>query len=136
MTTQPAHREAEAAADKDLSHSWVGLAQIDLEPKVAKHANLRGSFRAYPEPSPDDPEETVAKRIDVLDVICKGCRRAYEDVADAACEAKIDNTHLIGGNPGERKKRKVYQRPDNAVVMPGPRLSRRGVEAVVAGGAL
>lgn len=111
--------------DKDLSHDWIGAATIKLDPKTAKHADFRGSFRT---------KETNV-RIDVLEVYCSGCRRPYEDVADEACEAKINNEHLIGGNPGERKKRKLPPPVDPALLERGPAINRVGVEAIARGGA-
>ncbi|MGL5816670.1 MAG: hypothetical protein ACRCYR_03835 [Phycicoccus sp.] len=104
----------------DLSHSWVSQATIDLDEKLAKHANLRLSFRL--------PGGT---RIDSLEVMCKACRRPFDDVADLVCEAKIDNTHLIGGDQSVRAKRNSPVIPDGAVVVPGPRINRRGIDAVL-----
>ncbi len=45
-----------------------------------------------------------------------GCRRHYEDVTGQPCQGKIDKEHLIGGTPGERKKRK----PPENVAAPFP----------------
>lgn len=99
----------------DLAHVWVINAQVEVDAKQAKTADFRGSIRVK--------EQT---RIDALDVMCRNCRRAYEDVADQDCEAKIDNTHLIGGDQSVRAKRKHYPTPPGAVVVPGPRIDRRG----------
>lgn len=108
--------------EKDLTHTWIGAATVALDPKTAKHADLRGSYRTK-----------IEERVDVLEVYCKGCRRPYDDVADEPCAAKINNEHLIGGNPGERKKRK---RAENvSAPVPGPRINRMGVEAIARGGA-
>lgn len=105
---------------KDLSHVWVVNAQVYVDAKVAKIADFRGSFRVK--------EQT---RIEALDVICGGCRRAYEDVADKVCQAKINNQHLIGGDQREREKRKKPNLPPGAVVVPGPRIHRYGIDAVI-----
>jgi hypothetical protein len=65
--------------------------------------------------------------------MCLHCRRAYEDVADLPCSAKIDNRHLIGGDQREREKRKKNVLPAGAVVVPGPRINRYGIDAVIRG---
>lgn len=108
--------------DKDLSHVWVANAQVFIDAKTAKHADFRGSFRVK-----------EATRIEALDVICSLCRRAYEDVADRPCAAKIDNQHLIGGDQREREKRKKNTLPPGAVIVPGPRINRYGIDAVIRG---
>lgn len=111
--------------DRPNAHTWIGAAEIWLPDKVAKHANLRLSFRAF-----------AYQRVDVLEVYCRACRRPYDDVADQSCEATIDNTHLIGGNPGERKKRKIAPPDPDSVVEAGPSFSRVGVDALLHGGAI
>jgi hypothetical protein len=73
----------------------------------------------------------VDQRIDALDVMCGLCRRNYDDVADEACSAKINNQHLIGGDQREREKRKKRNLPPNAVVVAGPRINRYGIDAVI-----
>lgn len=75
-------------------HVWVGAATVDLTPKQAAHADLRGSIRV--------PGQT---RIDVLETYCKNCRRPYDEVADQTCIAAADNSHLIGGPTGKRRPR-------------------------------
>ena len=105
-----------------LLHTWVGMANIPLSPPEAKHGVLRKSIRL-----------TDGRKTEILEAMCRGCRRNYEDVADQDCEALVDNTHLIGGNPGERKKRKPRPVVDPALIMPGPRINRRGIEAYVRG---
>lgn len=107
---------------QDTAHVWVVNAQIEVDAKTAKTADFRGSFRTKEQ-----------QRIDVLDVMCKYCRRAFEDVADKPCEAKIDNQHLIGGDQRERKKRKKPVIPANAkvIIAPAPRINRMGVDAVI-----
>ena len=112
----------ETIPEKDLSHDWLVNAQVYVDARTAKRADFRGSFRVK--------EET---RIEALDVICGGCRRAYEDVADKPCAAKIDNRHLIGGDQREREKRKPVNLPPNAVIVPGPRINRRGIDAYIRG---
>lgn len=112
----------ECGAAPNLAHQWVTAALIRIPDKVAKHAELRGSFRT-----------AENQRIDALEVYCMACRRPYDDVADEKCEAKIDNTHLIGGDPGVRKKRKVYA-PEGDVVA-GPSINRMGTAAYVNGDA-
>lgn len=112
--------EPEPVDDGNRDHVWVVAATIEVPQKVAKHSFLRGSFRT-----------AADQRIDALEVYCGGCRRPYDEVADAECEAKIDNTHLIGGEPGTRKKRKTYE-PEGQWV-PAPPIERRGIESLVFG---
>ncbi len=93
-----ADRQKKKPTEKTHPHSWVGAATVALDDKTAKHADLRGSYRT-----------SVEERVDVLDVYCggkNGCRRPYEEVAGQPCVGKLNNAHLIGGTPGERKKRK------------------------------
>jgi len=100
------------------AHVWVVNAQIEVDAKTAKLAEVRHSFKA-----------AEGQKIDVLDTMCKWCRRAFEDVHGQACEAKIDNSHLIGGREDKsRAKRKKPVIPEGAVLMPGPRIDRRGVD--------
>lgn len=95
---------------------------VDVDHKTAKVADFRGSFRVK--------EQT---RIDALEVYCQECRRPYDEAADQPCEAKINNEHLIGGDQSVRAKRKRVALPDNAVIVPGPRFNRRGLDAVLRG---
>ena len=104
----------------DLAHVWDINAQVEVTAQQAKIADFRGSLRVK--------EQT---RIDALDVMCRNCRRAFEDVADRACEAKINNQHLIGGDQRERAKRKKPAAVGSRVVMPGPRINRRGMGGVL-----
>ncbi|MFC9280841.1 hypothetical protein [Streptomyces collinus] len=106
----------------DLSHVWVVAAEIEVTPKIAKVADYRGSFKA-----------TGGQRIDALEVYCKGCRRPYDEVTGQDCAAKIDNRHLIGGDPSVRAKRKIPVPPRNARVIPGGHIQRRGIDAYVGG---
>jgi len=119
-TPIPNKKPNEKVPEKDLSHNWLVNAQVFVDAKTAKHADFRGSFRVK--------EQT---RIEALDVICGDCRRPYEDVADQPCSAKIDNQHLIGGDQRERAKRIVNKLPANAVIVPGPRINRYGIDAVI-----
>lgn len=125
MSTSQPTPNTDDSQEKDLTHDWVGAALVHLDDKTAKRADLRGSYRTKEE-----------ERIDVLDVYCGECKRPYTDVALEPCSAKVDNTHLIGGDPGVRAKRKAYVRPANGVPMPGPRINRRGVDAIVNGGGI
>ena len=113
---------APEAPEKDLSHNWIVAAEIEVDAKTAKHANFRLSFKAEKD-----------QRIDALEVYCRGCRRPMDDVADQACEAKIDNRHLIGGDQSVRAKRKKVELPPDAVVVRGGTFTRRGIDAVIRG---
>ncbi|QFG13236.1 hypothetical protein SEA_GILGAMESH_44 [Streptomyces phage Gilgamesh] len=128
--TQPLHESAPEGPpappveDKkpDLSHVWVVAAEIEVTPKIASVADYRGSFKA-----------SEGQRVDALEVYCKGCRRPYDEVRGGDCSAKIDNTHLIGGDQTKRAKRKVPTPPPNARLIPGGTINRRGIGAYVAG---
>ncbi|KWX02229.1 hypothetical protein LI90_3272 [Carbonactinospora thermoautotrophica] len=127
-TQQPSrkpHGEKGQQEENPLTHEWVVDATIDVDEKTARYANFRGSFRTK-----------AQQRIDVLDVRCKLCRRSIDDVADQPCEAKIDNSHLIGGPIGERKKRKRGNIDPNAPgceLVQAPKINRFGVEAYMNG---
>lgn len=82
------------------THEWVGAATVVLTLAQARHADIRGSFRA--------PEQT---RIDVLEIYCKNCRRPYEDVHGNPCAAAENKDHLIGGPTGIRAKRTGHTVP-------------------------
>jgi hypothetical protein len=116
--------EPPAAVEKtpDLSHTWVVAAEVEVTPKIASVADYRGSFKA-----------TQGQRVDALDVYCKGCRRPYDEVKGQDCEAKIDNTHLIGGDQSKRAKRKIPTPPANSRIIPGGTINRRGIGAYVSG---
>lgn len=106
--------------ERPNAHTWIGAAEIWVSDKVAKHANLRLSFRAY-----------AGQRVDVLEVYCRACKRPYDDAADQPCAATIDKTHLIGGNPGQRKKRKLPVHDETMIREAGPVISRQGIEALM-----
>lgn len=118
----------EQVDDADTTHEWIAAATIRLDDKTAKHADFRGSFRT----------KEANLRIDVLEVYCggpHGCRRPYEDVADQPCEGKLNNEHLIGGDPGVRKKRKIVDNSQYGEAETGPAFDRTGVDALARGGA-
>lgn len=106
----------------DLSHVWVVAAEIEVTPKIASVADYRGSFKA-----------NEGQRVEALEVYCKGCRRPYDEVKGDDCAAKIDNTHLIGGDQTQRAKRKVPTPPARARIIPGGTINRRGIGAYVSG---
>lgn len=106
----------------DLSHAWVVAATIEVTPKIASVADYRGSFKA-----------AEGQRIEALDVYCDGCRRPYDEVKGDDCAAKIDNTHLIGGDQTKRAKRKVPTPPPNARIISGGTINRRGIGAYMSG---
>ncbi|MFD5856060.1 hypothetical protein [Streptomyces chartreusis] len=106
----------------DLSHIWVVAAEIEVTPKVASLADYRGSFRT-----------AEGQRVDALEVYCKGCRRPYDEARGEDCAAKIDNTHLIGGDQTKRAKRKAPTPPPNARIISGGTINRRGIGAYMSG---
>ncbi|MFE4579450.1 hypothetical protein [Streptomyces chartreusis] len=109
-------------AKPDPSHVWVVAATIEVTPKIASIADYRGSFKA-----------AEGQRIEALDVYCDGCRRPYDEVKGDDCAAKIDNTHLIGGDQTKRAKRKVPAPRPNARIIPGGTINRRGIGAYMSG---
>ncbi|MGW0885902.1 hypothetical protein [Streptomyces sp. NPDC002671] len=109
-------------AAPDLSHVWVVAAKIEVTPKITSAVDYRGSFKA-----------TEGQRVDALEVYCKGCRRPYDEVKGDDCAAKIDNTHLIGGDQSKRAKRKLPTPPPNARIISGGTINRRGIGAYVSG---
>lgn len=114
--------QAPAAVDTSpAAHRWIGLANIPLDEAEARHGVLRKSIRLA------DSRKTI-----VLEVICARCRRGHGAVAGRACEAVEDTTHLIGGNPGERAKRKRVAH-DPALVSAGPSINRRGIAGYLSG---
>ncbi|RZU28311.1 hypothetical protein EV284_6477 [Streptomyces sp. BK022] len=116
-------RPARKKKKDDLSHVWVVAAEVEVEPKIAKMADSKGSFKT--------PE---GMRVDALDVYCRECRRPYDEVRGEDCAAKIDNRHLIGGDQSVRAKRKPAPAPPkNARIIPGGRINRRGVDAYMSG---
>lgn len=121
-TAPPPEQPADKEEAPDLSHVWVAAAEVEVTPKIASIADCRGSFKA--------PE---GMRIDALEVYCKGCRRPYDEVKGSDCAAKIDNTHLIGGDQSKRAKRKIPTPPANARIIPGGTINRRGIGAYVSG---
>lgn len=109
-------------AAKDLSHVWVVAAEIEVESRVARIADFRGSFKASAE-----------QRVEALEVYCRGCRRPYDEVQGRDCAEKIDNRHLIGGDQSIRKKRKAPPPLKGATVIPGSTIQRRGINAYMTG---
>ena len=103
--------------EQSLDHEWVVAAEVPVDLKVAKHANLRGSFRT-----------AEGQRIDALETYCRACRRPFDEVADEPCSALENNFHLRG-SPEGRAKRIVHE-PVGTVVR-GPSIIRRGVDAYV-----
>ena len=120
-TTLPLVTAPEAEAP-DLSHIWVVAAEIEVTPKIASVADYRGSFKT-----------TEGQRVDALEVYCRGCRRPYDEVRGDDCAAKIDNTHLIGGDQTKRARRKVPTPPPNARIISGGTINRRGIGAYMSG---
>ncbi|MEU2585321.1 hypothetical protein ABZ612_20635 [Streptomyces avermitilis] len=121
-TTPPPEPPAAEPEAPDLSHVWVVAAEIEVTPKIASVADYRGSFKA-----------AEGQRVDALEVYCKGCRRPYDEVRGDDCAAKMDNTHLIGGDQTKRAKRKVPTPPANARIIPGGTINRRGISAYMSG---
>lgn len=80
-----------------LTHIWVGAVVLPIDHRSVASAHRRGTSRT-------DHDQWL----EILDVYCKQCRRAYADVGhQVLCPAAADDEHhhLIGGPTGERKKR-------------------------------
>lgn len=90
-----------------LCHEWIVAAEIQIDTKTARRASFRGSFRTQ-----------EGMRVDALETYCRKCRRPLDEVGDRDCPAKINNEHLIGGDPGVRAKRKVPEAPGRMVQVP------------------
>ncbi|MGW5333076.1 hypothetical protein [Streptomyces bauhiniae] len=122
---QPPTETKKASRKKkdDLPHVWVVAAEVEVEPKIAKVAHSKGSFKT--------PERM---RVDALEVYCRGCRRPYGEVLGEDCVAQTDNEHLIGGDQSVRAKRKKAPAPPkNARYISGGYINRRGVDAYMNG---
>lgn len=126
MPNQPPMAPANInAPDKDVSHNWVVSATISVDEARARRALKYQSYLTR-----------EGERVRALEVYCSGCRRNIADVpAGAPCPAKVNNRHLIGGDQDHRKKRRkaAQPNPDRITVMPGPRINRRGINAVISG---
>ncbi|MER7759449.1 hypothetical protein [Streptomyces sp. NPDC097619] len=118
-TTPPS---ADQEPEQSLAHVWIIAAEIKVEERTAKLAEVRGSIT------------TVAgMRVDALEVYCRNCRRPFEDIVGTDCAAQIDNRHLIGGDQSVRAKRKIPPLSATARLIPGGRIQRRGISAYVTG---
>ncbi|MFJ5143035.1 hypothetical protein [Streptomyces sp. NPDC088707] len=111
-----------SATETSLAHVWIVAAEIKVEERLAKLADFRGSFTT-----------AADTRVDALEVYCRNCRRPYESVAGADCEAQVDNRHLIGGDQSVRAKRIIPTPSPNARPLPAPVIQRRGIGAYVSG---
>ncbi|MDX2565100.1 hypothetical protein PV371_36350 [Streptomyces sp. TX20-6-3] len=100
---------------------WIVAAEIKVEERLAKLADFRGSFTT-----------AADTRVDALEVYCRYCRRLYESVAGADCEAQVDNRHLIGG-ASQSAKRIIPTPSPNTRALPAPVIRRRGIGAYVSG---
>jgi hypothetical protein len=106
-----------------LCHTWVVAANVPVDHKTARRAAFRGSFRTE-----------AGMRVDALEVICSSCRRPIDMVGDKdKCDGKVDNTHLIGGDPGVRAKRKVFAPVGQVIKQPLPSRNGLGGYSVHAG---
>lgn len=116
-----------APKPEDYPHEWVAAVNIPLTRRAAKKADFRGSLTVE--------DLDLKDKVNVLETLCDVCRRPFEDVDGKACEGKIDNQHLIGGDQRERMKRKTFQVPQGAMVrrVPGPTIHRYGIDAVIRG---
>lgn len=147
--------EAEDAPEElDLSHEWMVAAAVPVDERGARLARLRRAyhlregevFRAldvycYRCHLPIDHEVKVDVVVTdewdrpILDGDTGEPKTVREAVplATQPCTWKLDNTHLIGGNPGKRKRQKDTTLPEGAVLESGGTIQRVGVEAAVNG---
>lgn len=118
-----AERIAAEAIANPLCHTWAVQASVAVDTKTARKAAFRGSFRTE-----------AGMRVDSLEVICTSCRRPIDMVGDQAkCEGKVDNTHLIGGDPGVRAKRIIHEPVGQVIKHPLPSRNGLGGFSVHAG---
>jgi hypothetical protein len=114
--------EAEQEANP-LAHEWVVAANVSVDHKTARKAAYRGSFRTE-----------AGMRVDSMEVMCGTCRLPIDMIGDQSdCGGKIDNTHLIGGDPGVRAKRKVFEPVGTVIKQPLPSRNGLGGFSVHAG---
>lgn len=97
VTTQPDIQGTSTGSPPAAQHTWVVSAFIPVSTDEAKLAILRKQMKI---------KANDQRPIKALEVMCSRCRRNFEDVQDRPCLAVTDNTHLIGGTPGVRAKRK------------------------------
>lgn len=123
----------QTAPPVSLGHTWVAAATIPLDERTARRAN---KYQSYVTP------EGERVRVHVLDVYCSGCRQAMEDVLEddprlkepCAAKTREGKVHLIGGDQAHRAKRlKAPPLPAGAHLMPGARVRRHGIDAVLSG---
>lgn len=108
-----AARIAEERTVDPVGHEWIVAAEVRIDNKTARRASFRGSFRAE-----------AGMRVDALETYCRACRRPLDEIGDEPCSAKVDNTHLIGGDPGVRAKR-IKHIPQGVIKQVG--ITRRGM---------
>jgi hypothetical protein len=132
VTQRPPSLEEKVDAEIDadpMGHEWVAQATVSIDFKTAKRAAFRGSFRVK-----DHDVVGDGLKIDTLEVMCHCCRRTFDAVQamdaveiervtlhndglpederiepDLNCPAKIDNSHLIGGDLTTRAKRIIHE---------------------------
>lgn len=104
---------AEREADP-LAHEWIVAAEVSIDTRTARRASFRGSFRT----------DEIGMRVEALEVYCRACRRPLDEIGDVPCAAQIDNTHLIGGDPGVRAKR-IKHVPQGVIKQVG--ITRKGM---------
>lgn len=118
-----AERIAAEAEANPLCHTWYVAAEVHVDHKTARKAAFRGSFRTE-----------AGMRVESLEVICSSCRRPIDMVGDqSTCEGKVDNTHLIGGDPGVRAKRIIHAPVGQVIKQPLPSRNGLGGYSVHAG---
>lgn len=104
----------------DTKHAWIAGAVLDISEKQARRAVKYGSYMTASE-----------THVEALDVYCRGCRQQFtHELVNLACPAKVDNRHLIGGDQRVRAKRKAIDIRPGMAMVPGPHVTRFGIQTV------
>lgn len=90
--------ETTAKPAPPVEHTWAGAAMVVLDPAAARTAERYGWV---------DPTklELGPRDLKIVEVLCIACRRTWAAVNGEPCQAKTDNSHLIGGTPGKRNRK-------------------------------
>lgn len=76
-------------------HTWHVAAWVAVTDIEARLAARRGRVRLL-----------AGTQVEVCETVCLRCRRPFDEVVGTACvDREAYQQHLIGGHPGERRKR-------------------------------
>ncbi len=90
---------------RDLSHTWVAAAEIEVTPRTAALADFRDSFKA-----------AAGQRIEALEGYCRGCRRpTTRSRVTIAPRRSTTGTSSAGTSPPEPSARSSPRFPAHAL---------------------